>query len=79
MPRPPAHPTHIWQSPMNRNIPTRCTVWLCVECWTRIAGRDRPYLICQEELRMWLQQVRNDSEHDDDSEDDREDDSEEDL
>ena len=45
----------IWDGPMNSNIPTRCTHWLCVECWYRIARRDRRCPTCRDDLSHWLQ------------------------
>ena len=30
----------LWDGPMNSDIPTRCTHFLCVQCWTNVAARD---------------------------------------
>ena len=44
----------IWSGPMNSAIPTRCTHWACVDCWIRIAERDRKCPICRDDLSAWL-------------------------
>ena len=31
----------VWDGPMNSDVSTRCTHWLCVPCWARIAARDK--------------------------------------
>ena len=44
----------VWDGPMNSDVSTRCTHWLCVLCWTRIAARDRHCPIRREDLRLWV-------------------------
>ena len=39
---------------MNSDIPTRCTHWVCVPCWARIAERDKRCPICREDLSAWI-------------------------
>ena len=50
----------VWDGPMNSDVSTRCTHWLCVPCWARIAARDRRCPICREDLTMWIR--RHDAE-----------------
>ena len=70
----------IWDCPMNSDVPTRCTHWLCVGCWARIAGRDQRCPICRDDLSVWLRQHGGAEDREDDSEDeDSEDDNEADL
>ena len=44
----------IWDSPMNSDVPTRCTHWACIECWDQITDRDQRCPICRDTLRVWL-------------------------
>ena len=44
----------IWDGPMNSDIPTRCTHWLCLPCWARIAERDKRCPVCREDLSVWI-------------------------
>ncbi len=44
----------VWDGPMNSDIPTRCSHWICVPCWTRIAARDGRCPICREDLSTWI-------------------------
>lgn len=44
----------IWDGPMNSDVPTRCTHWVCVPCWARIANRDKRCPICREDLSAWI-------------------------
>ena len=39
---------------MNSDVPTRCTHWVCVPCWARIAGRDKRCPIYREDLSAWI-------------------------
>ena len=48
----------ILDGPMNSDIPTRCNHWVCVDCWSQIAERNRRCPICRDDLDMWL--VRHD-------------------
>ena len=57
----------VWDGPMNSDIPTRCTHWLCVPCWARIAARDRRCPICREDLRLWNRRHGTEDERTDDS------------
>ena len=44
----------VWDSPMNSDIPTRCTHWICVPCWETIATRNKRCPVCREDLSVWL-------------------------
>ena len=63
----------VWDGPMNSSIPTRCTHWLCVQCWGRIAGLDRRCPLCREDLHVWLQRFGAANEVDDESDDEGDD------
>ena len=52
----------MWDMPMNSDIPTRCTHWICVECWSRINDRDKRCPICRDDLTDWLSHFDNMSE-----------------
>ena len=52
----------MWDIPMNSDIPTRCTHWICVECWSRINDRDKRCPICRDDLTDWLSHFDNMSE-----------------
>jgi len=41
-------------SPLLSDIPSRCTHFLCKECWQKIAKLDAECPICREDLRPWL-------------------------
>ena len=43
-------------SPLLSDIPSRCTHFLCKECWQKIAKLDAECPICREDLRPWLVQ-----------------------
>ena len=43
-------------SPLLSDIPSRCTHFLCRECWQKIATLDAECPICREDLRPWLVQ-----------------------
>ena len=47
-------------SPLLSDIPSRCTHFLCKECWQKIATLDAECPICREDLRPWLVQESND-------------------
>ena len=44
----------VWDAPMNSDVPTRCTHWVCVPCWARIAERDKRCPVCREDLSAWI-------------------------
>ena len=44
----------VYDSPMNSDIPTRCTHFACFECWRMIASRDRRCPLCRDDLTEWL-------------------------
>ena len=49
------HAHYMRDGPMNSDIPTYCTHWLCSSCWGEIkkrGGRECP--ICREDVSMWL-------------------------
>ena len=60
----------VLDTPMNSDIPTRCTHWLCVRCWDRIARGDRRCPTCRDDLTNWLQRYLSDDEEEDISDDD---------
>ena len=49
-------------SPVNSDIPTRCTHWLCTDCWRRIARGDMRCPTCRDDLSQWLQQYLSNDE-----------------
>ena len=57
----------VWDGPMNSDIPTRCTPWICVPCWRRIADRDQRCPICRENLSKWILRLETGDERPDDS------------
>ena len=38
----------------HEGVHTRCTHWVCINCWEQIAGRDRRCPICRDDLSEWL-------------------------
>jgi len=44
----------IWDSPMNSDVPTRCTHWACVSCWAMILQHDKRCPICRDHLEAWF-------------------------
>ena len=60
----------IWDGPMNSGIATRCTHWLCVECWKNVSRRDMRCPLCRDYLGAWLRRYDDDASDDDMSEDD---------
>ena len=48
------HPAMIWAGPMDADIPTRCTHWLCVECWREISQRDMRCPLCRDDVSQYL-------------------------
>ena len=45
----------VMDSPMNSDLPTRCTHWACTGCWAELAergGTTCPF--CREDIREWL-------------------------
>ena len=50
----------IWDGPMNSDVPTRCTHWICVGCWAEISQRDRRCPICRDDLTVWLRRFADD-------------------
>ena len=41
-------------SPLLSDIPSKCTHWLCKECWQKVAGMDAQCPLCREDLSPWL-------------------------
>ena len=39
---------------MNGDVDTRCTHWLCSDCWDEIAKHDRRCPICRYDLDAWF-------------------------
>jgi len=44
----------MWDSPMNSDVPTRCTHWACVSCWAMIAEHDNRCPICRDKVEAWF-------------------------
>ena len=44
----------LWDGPMNSDVPTRCTHWVCTECWREINDGDRKCPICRDDVSSWL-------------------------
>ena len=63
----------IWAGPVNSEIPTRCTHWLCTDCWSRIARGDKRCPTCRDDLSQWLQQYLSDDDEENTDEDDTDD------
>ena len=36
------------------DIPSKCTHWLCNECWEKVASSNAECPFCREDLRTWL-------------------------
>ena len=43
-------------SPLLSDLPSRCTHWLCTECWEKVASTNAECPICREDLSPWLLQ-----------------------
>ena len=43
-------------SPLISDIPSKCTHWLCKECWRRVANTNAECPLCREDLAPWLLQ-----------------------
>jgi hypothetical protein len=46
-------------SPLLSDIPSKCTHWLCKDCWESIASHDAECPFCREDLRTWLLRTCN--------------------
>ena len=46
-------------SPLLSDIPSKCTHWLCKECWQKVASTNAECPICREDLAPWLLQQSN--------------------
>ena len=44
-------------SPLLSDMPSRCTHWLCKDCWKSVAQNSAECPICKEDLRTWLLQT----------------------
>ncbi|MFX4226562.1 MAG: hypothetical protein ACFHHU_01310 [Porticoccaceae bacterium] len=58
----------IWDSPMNSDFSTRCTHWVCIDCWAEISRRDRQCPICRDDLSEWLENYAEESEEEEEEE-----------
>ena len=43
-------------SPLLSDLPSKCTHWLCKQCWERVASTNTECPICREDLSSWLLQ-----------------------
>jgi hypothetical protein len=73
------HPAMIWSGPMSGDFPTRCTHFLCVECWVMIAQTDKRCPQCRDDLSEWLQRYAPDEDSADDEDMEEDEDSAEDV
>ena len=46
-------------SPLLSDLPSRCTHWLCTECWEKVASTNAECPICREDLSAWLLQQQS--------------------
>ena len=44
----------IWDGPMNSDVPTRCTHWLCTQCWMKVSEDKKRCPLCRDDLSEWL-------------------------
>lgn len=78
----------VWDGPCNSDVPTKCSHWLCTECWMEIRAKARcrhcKYLrevlcpLCREDITEWVYHCVEIKEVDDDDDDDYSDSDEED-
>ena len=43
-------------SPLLSDLPSKCTHWLCKQCWEKVASTNAECPICREDLSSWLLQ-----------------------
>ena len=46
-------------SPLLSDMPSRCTHWLCKDCWKNVANTNAECPICREDLSPWLLQQQS--------------------
>ena len=46
-------------SPLLSDTPSKCTHWLCKDCWQKVASTNAECPICREDLSPWLLQQQS--------------------